>query len=148
VKRLLIGSHLAGVFFFFVLYKLFFTQGFFQRSYATTNVTVLADDTQNLSKTADYTKLIAGAISNKNYRLAVRYHYLQTLQKLSLKEIIQFASDKTNYQYVNELAGKPYKKAFASLTLSYEYVWYGAFEIDENIFSAIQNQFKQFNAEV
>jgi hypothetical protein len=139
---------LAAVFVAFVLYKLFFTEGFFQRSYAKSNVTTLEDESNELSKTADYAKLVALAVSNGNYRLAVRYHYLQTLQKLALKGLIQFAADKTNYEYVRELSGKSYKNDFASLTLNYEYVWYGAFGVDEMIFNSIQNKFKQFNNEV
>lgn len=139
---------LAAVFVAVILYKLFFTEGFFQRSYAKSNVTRLEDESNELSKTADYAKLVALAVSNGNYRLAVRYHYLQTLQKLALKGWIQFAADKTNYQYVRELSGKAFKNDFAALTLQYEYVWYGAFEVDEIVFNTIQNKFKQFNNEV
>ncbi len=139
---------LAAVFVAFVLYKLFFTQGFFQRSYAKSNVTRLEDESNELSKTADYAKLVALAVSKANYRLAIRYHYLQTLQKLTLKGLIQFASDKTNYEYVRELSGKSFKNDFAALTLNYEYVWYGAFEVNETIFNTIQNKFNQFNNEV
>jgi len=139
---------LAAVFVAFILFKLFFTEGFFQRSYAKSNVTRLEDESGDLSKTADYAKLVALAVSSGNFRLAVRYHYLQTLQKLSSKGLIQFATDKTNYQYVRELSGKSYKNDFASLTLNYEYVWYGEFEVDEVIFNTIQNKFKQFNNEV
>ncbi|MEP7110202.1 MAG: hypothetical protein ABI760_19560 [Ferruginibacter sp.] len=139
---------LAGIFVFLILYNLFFTEGFFQRSSAKTKVIMLPDETENLSKDTDYAKLIARAVINSNYRLAVRYHYLQSLQKLSSKAAIQFAAHKTNNQYINELSGKTYKNAFASLTLNYEYVWYGEFEIDESIFNAIQNKFKQFNRDV
>ncbi len=136
---------LAVVFVAFVLYKLFFTEGFFQRSYAKTNVTRLEDESSELSTNADYAKLVALAVSKGNYRLAVRYLFLQTLQKLALKGLIQFASDKTNYEYVKELTGKSLKNDFAALTLNYEYVWYGEFEVDELIFNTIQHKFKQFN---
>ncbi|MEJ7586444.1 MAG: hypothetical protein WKI04_02660 [Ferruginibacter sp.] len=138
----------AVVFVSFILYKLFFAEGFFQRRYARLNVTVLPGEKENLSMDADYEKLIAHAVVNRNFRLGIRYHYLQTLKKLSTKRAIQFAADKTNYQYVRELAGKPYKNSFASLTVDYEYVWYGEFEVDETIFSAIQDKFKRFNSEV
>ena len=62
----------------FILYRLFFTEGFFQRRTLQTNVTVLKEEEEHLSATTDYTKLIIQAVANKNYRLAVRYHYLQT----------------------------------------------------------------------
>ncbi|MEO6723617.1 MAG: DUF4129 domain-containing protein [Ferruginibacter sp.] len=136
---------LAGVFIIFILYKLFFTQGFFQRSYAKAKVLETVDEREALSAETDFSKLIAQALGNKNYRLAIRYHYLQLLQKLTQKGIIEFTPDKTNYEYVTELSGKSYKKDFAAITLHYEYAWYGEFEIDEQTFGAIQNKFKQLN---
>ncbi|MEO6731068.1 MAG: hypothetical protein ABIN01_07610 [Ferruginibacter sp.] len=139
---------LAAFFVSFILYKLFFTQGFFQLSYAKLSNAVLTDEKDELPNNADYEKLIARAAGNSNYRMAVRYHYLQSLQKLSLKGAIKLTADKTNYEYLNELSGKSYKKAFASLTLHYEYVWYGEFQIDKDLYNTIQNKFRQFNSEV
>lgn len=139
---------LAVFFIGFILYKLFFTKGFFQRIAAINNVTVLHQEEEQLFATTDYNKLIAQSITNKNYRLAIRYHYLQTLQKLAAKGTIQFTDDKTNYQYLKELYGKPYENEFVSLTINYEYTWYGGFEIDETMFGKIQNNFKQFNIQL
>ena len=139
---------LAVAFIILILYKLFFTKGFFQRSYARSKVNAVTEETEKVFTTADYGKLAAQAAAEGNFRIAVRYLYLQSLQKLTSKDILQFAADKTNYQYVTELTGKPYKQAFAAITLHYEYVWYGAFEIDEHLFNTIHNKFKQFNSEV
>lgn len=139
---------LAISFIGFILYKLFFTRGFFQQNYARAKVNVIPGETEKLSATADYGKLAAQAAAEGNYRVAVRFLYLQSLQKLTGKGLVQFAVDKTNYQYVSELSGKPYKKAFAALTLNYEYVWYGEFQLDGTLFNTIHNQFKQFNSEV
>ncbi len=139
---------LAGFFVSFILYKLFFTEGFFQRTTAKMNVTALPGEPENIFISADYGNLISRAIAGQQYRIAVRYLYLQSLQNLSSKGIIQFAADKTNYQYIREMTGKTFKKTFAALTLHYEYVWYGGFEPDENAFHVIQNKFKQFNSEV
>ncbi len=139
---------LAGFFVSFILYKLFFTEGFFQRSTAKMNVTALPGEPENIFISTNYGNLISQAIATQQYRIAVRYLYLQSLQNLSSKGIIQFAADKTNYQYITEMTGKTFKNAFAALTLHYEYVWYGGFEPDENTFHVIQNKFKQFNSEV
>ncbi|MGG9972254.1 hypothetical protein ACQ33O_10715 [Ferruginibacter sp. SUN002] len=134
---------LAGVFVLVILYKLFFTKGFFQRRTARSPVAIMADE-EDLSMTADYDKLIGQAIAEKNYKNAVRYLYLKSLQLLVEKGVVVFSADKTNYQYVRELAGKPYKSSFANLTLNYEYVCYGEFDIDEVIFSKLEAAFKQF----
>lgn len=134
---------LAVLFILFILCKLFLTKGFFQRQTLKNNVTILPDE-EDLSMTADYDRLIDNAIKEKDYRLGVRYLYLKSLQKLSEKGVINFAVDKTNYQYVRELNGKAYKNTFATLTLNYEYVWYGEFDIDQIIFIKLQTEFKQF----
>jgi hypothetical protein len=139
---------LAAFFIGFILYKLFFTQGFFQRQPVKSKVTVLPEEEDRLFSTKDYNKLITQAVANKDYRLAVRYHYLQTLQKLAAKGTIQFTADKTNYQYIREIFGKPYKDEFVSLTLYYEYAWYGRFEMNEVMFTTIENNFKQFNIQL
>ncbi len=136
---------LACFFVLFIIYKLFFTEGFLQRQSTKATVNLLAEDDNDVKGNTDYDKQVALAVSNKNYRLATRYLYLQTIQKLSAAGAINFAADKTNSQYLYELAGKPYKSEFASLTLNYEYVWYGEFLIDEAAFGTLQNRFKQFN---
>ena len=82
---------------------------------------------------------------NKNYRLAVRYSYLQTLQTLAGSGLVQFSADKTNYQYVNELSGKPYQNDFAALTLNYEYVWYGNFDIKEDVYNRLLKEYQSFH---
>ena len=137
----LIGCLFIG----FILHRLFFTEGLFQRGTLKTSITVLKDEEEQLSATTDYLKLISQAVIGKNYRLAVRYHYLQTLQKLYAKELIIFSVDKTNHQYVTELYNKPFKDEFVRLTRAYEYSWYGGFVTDEMIFNSIQTNFKNFN---
>lgn len=136
---------LAVIFIVFILYKLFFTEGIFQRKSTISKVNVVQEAEDNLSATTDYYKLIAQSVANNNYRLATRYHYLQALQKLVAKGAIQFTADKTNYQYLAELYGKPYYNNFAALTLNYEYAWYGSFQITDAMFYKIQNNFTAFN---
>jgi hypothetical protein len=139
---------LAVLFVGFVLYKLFFTEGFFQRNTYTSKVTAVTEKPEENFAAADYSKLINAAIADKNYRMAVRYNYLQTLQKLAVKKAITFAPAKTNTQYMREVFNQPYKTEFAALTLQYEYAWYGGFELDEILFGRIQNNFKQFNSQL
>ncbi len=84
---------------------------------------------------------LADAVAKGNYRIAVRYLYLQTLTRLSDKGLIQLSPDKTNYQYVKELAKQEYKNDFAKLTVYYEYVWYGDFQINSEVFQSVKYDF-------
>lgn len=131
-----------------ILVKLFFTKGFFYRSSNGSNVNALQEELGQETLTADYTHLITQSILNKDYRLATRYLYLQSLQKLMIAGAISYTLDKTNHQYLVELNDKPYNRAFAALTLQYEYAWYGEFNMDEPRFIAIQKMFTSFNKQV
>ena len=139
---------LACLFIGFIIYKLFIAEGFFKKQTVSSKVKVLPDEEEHLFALTDYGKLIIQAAADKNYPLAIRYHYLQTLQKLAAKRAIEFTPDKTNNEYIREMFGKPYKNEFASLTHSYEYAWYGKFDISEAMFTAIEKGFKQFNIQL
>lgn len=136
---------IAIAFILFILYKLFFTGGLFSKDQRTNKSEPLAEEPEQLNEYSEYSELIRNAESNKDYNLAVRYLYLQTLKKLSDNEIILFAPDKTNNKYIEELSGQSYRKEFASLTHNYEYVWYGKFSIVLNRYEQLKEQFISFN---
>jgi hypothetical protein len=135
---------LLAVFFIgFILFRVFFSAGLFKREGRQ-----LKDDPDNkeelITDPNSFNKLITDAVVNKDYSLAIRYLYLQTLQVLFSRNIIEFSPGKPNSSYIQDLSGKHFQAEFASLTRSYEYAWYGKFEIDELHFKQVQNYFKQF----
>ncbi len=85
------------------------------------------------------------AITQRNFRLAVRLLYLQTLKHLTDAGQIDYKSDKTNRQYVYELAISPFQSDFENLTRQFEFVWYGDFPVDETKFDQLREQFRVFN---
>ncbi|QNA42730.1 DUF4129 domain-containing protein [Lacibacter sediminis] len=85
------------------------------------------------------------AIKEGNYRLGIRFLYLQSLNKLSERGWLQLSPDKTNYQYVRELAKPQLKNTFSRITLHYEYAWYGDFVIEQHVFEPIKKEFEQFH---
>jgi hypothetical protein len=88
------------------------------------------------------------ALAQKNYRLAVRLLYLRTLKNLTDKQLIYWQPEKTNQTYVAELENEQHQHAFRGLTNQFEYIWYGEFNIDENVFSGIDKSFQQFNQQM
>ncbi|CAN5511969.1 hypothetical protein BH09BAC4_BH09BAC4_30340 [soil metagenome] len=89
---------------------------------------------------------IEDAINQRNFRLAVRLLYLQTLKRLTDSGQINYKPEKTNRQYVHELANSPLQVDFEILTRQFEFVWYGDFPVDETRFGQIRQQFQQFNS--
>lgn len=131
----------------FLIYKLFFRSNIFNRN-RVYKKKELAEKEENVSDPSHYDELISQAVLNKNFRSAIRYGYLQTLFMLADKGLLQFAADKTNYQYVKELAGKPYQNEFAAITLNYEYVWYGNFEIAEDVYNRMAINYRLFQQKI
>lgn len=129
----------------FILYRLFLAEGAFRKKTTSSNVVAPAAEEEVIDSESDFELLIKQAVQQGNFRLAIRYQYLQTLHKLADKQLVQMAADKTNYQYVREISNQNYQNDFAALTLNYEYVWYGEFAIDEITYRRLENGFVQFN---
>ncbi len=87
----------------------------------------------------DFAGSIEQAVEARNFRLAVRLLYLQTLKRLTDAGRIVWKPDKTNRQYVQEMKDAD----FEQLTTQFEYVWYGDFPVDERRFGTIREDFKK-----
>ncbi|GAB3793417.1 hypothetical protein GCM10028819_05010 [Spirosoma humi] len=88
---------------------------------------------------------IEEAVSQRNFRLAVRLLYLKTIKHLTDAGRIAYKPEKTNRQYVYELANSPLQTDFERLTSQFELVWYGDFPVDEAQFTALRMAFVAFN---
>lgn len=139
---------IAIAFVLFILYRLFLAEGVFKRRSKSANNAEAEVVEEIITNESDFDALIRQALQNSHYRLAVRYQYLRTLHLLAGKNLVQLAPDKTNFQYVSEIANRNHQQPFAALTLNYEYVWYGEFVIDKNIYEKIESNFKGFNQKI
>jgi hypothetical protein len=99
--------------------------------------------TENIHE-IDFDAEIEKAMSNHNYRLAVRLLYLKSLKQLSDAGLIKWQIDKTNSTYIDELSNTEQRQAFSMLTRQFEFVWYGEFLIDNQVYQQIYRQFKEF----
>jgi hypothetical protein len=96
--------------------------------------------------TINFDELIARAIDNKQYKLAIRYLFLKSLKLLSEKGLIELRNNKTNYQYINEIKHNQIAEAFRVTTNMFEWIWYGDFPVDEDIVKNSQNDFNKLFA--
>ena len=133
---------MAAALLLFIIYKLFLSEGLFKKR-STRQKINLQEPQEDLSLSNDYEQLLKKAYTEGNWRFAMRFLFLKTLQKLNDKELIKYAVDKTNSAYVSELP--PAKKEdFSTLALYYEYVWYGNVGIEKIMFDSIENKFNNF----
>ena len=149
----ILNSGLVRIFFWtvvilfvlFIIYRLFLADGAFKRKSKSAKNTEAEVEEEVITRQSDFDALIRIALQNGNYRQAVRYQYLRTLHSLANKNFVELAPDKTNFQYVHEIKNRNHQQDFAALTLHYEYVWYGEFNIEKNIYQKIENNFISLN---
>lgn len=106
---------------------------------------VSISEDEEFIKNKDISLLIQQAVDQKNYRLAVRYSYLNTLKQLENNKLIVWEQQKTNEDYIKEISSENIKNSFENLTRLYDFVWYGNFNINSTEFVQIELDFKQTN---
>lgn len=129
----------------FLIYRLFLSEkGLFTASVKKKQVMEEEEPTDE----GGWALKVKEAEQQGNYRLAVRYLYLQVLALIAEKGWLQLSADKTNYQYVRELTNKAIRNEFARITLHYEYAWYGNFEVEEQVYRVIKNEYSSFQTKI
>ncbi len=98
------------------------------------------DEHENIFKLS-YNQLLRKAETEQNYRVAVRLMFLQTLKLLSETNTVHYQPDYTNLYYLQQLHQSKFYNEFFKLTRSYEYLWYGKFEISAERYTSIKNDF-------
>jgi len=134
---------LAGLFIAFILYNLFLSKGVFKKTTTVKTTEEAAEEVPEDIAEGDYDRLLRQAYLLGDLRMAARYLFLKTLQKLNEKGLINFSQDKTNSDYVYELP-EAKRNAFSSLALYYEYIWYGNTQVSKEDFNKVESRFNQF----
>ncbi|WP_162996556.1 DUF4129 domain-containing protein [Mucilaginibacter celer] len=146
LKYLLIIGGLAGVVFLSLKLAGIDMLNVFRRKPASANLeySELFEDIHEIN----FDDEIEKAIAQHNYRLAVRLLYLRSLKHLSDADLIKWQPEKTNNAYIDELSNSEQKRFFKTLTLQFEYVWYGEFAINAQAFNKINTAFTDFKKSI
>ncbi len=137
---------MACIFVLVVLYQLFKNKGLFAQRFVKPVEEEIPDARENILE-QDFDSLIQKATREADYRLATRYQFLKTLQRLKEKELVEFSVEKTNSLYVREVPAK-WRNDFARLILNYEYVWYGKFDLSFQQYDLLQEKYVSFNEKI
>lgn len=103
--------------------------------------------TENIHE-IDFPKLISQYETEKAYRYAIRYQYLHVLKIFTDKKILEWDAEKTNLDYIHEVADAELKEKFRRLTHIFDYVWYGEFMVDKETYEKFQVEFKNVKTAV
>jgi len=116
--------------------------------YGNKNQQVTAVEYEEDIRQMNFDELISKAMADKNYKLVIRYLYLKTLKTLSDNGLIELNVYKTNREYSSEIKNPVVADTFNEATRRFEWIWYGSFPIDENVFSDSEKVFTQFLSEI
>ena len=87
------------------------------------------DDIQSIEENLfdnDLEKYIHEAKLEGDYKLAIRFSFIYIIRLLDENGIIKWRKQKTNYDYLKELEGNPFKDSFNYCKLIFENLWYGS----------------------
>jgi len=91
---------------------------------------------ENIHK-IDFNKEISNALEKRDYRLATRLIYLQTLRLLSDKELIDWQIHKTPTEYYYEIKNMEMKPLFLKLTNHFLQVRYGNYIASHELYETM-----------
>ncbi|MBL0913358.1 MAG: DUF4129 domain-containing protein [Bacteroidia bacterium] len=102
---------------------------------------ILEEDIHNI----EYIDEIQKAVSEGNYRKAIRLQYLRSLKLLSDHHVIYWTIERTNSDFRNMMRGRSDYQAFDYLATAYEFVWYGYRQLNEEEYRELAKDFETFN---
>lgn len=109
---------------------------------------VFLNDEENIVRSENIGELIEDAINDGDYRLAVRYYYLQLLRQLNQKKLINYEFQKTNSEYLNEIKADRLRGQLKKVMRIYDFIWYGSFSLSEPDFHLAQRNFQDLQTSI
>jgi hypothetical protein len=96
----------------------------------------------------DYNSAIRKYQDEGNYRLAVRYMFMRLIQSAKDRGLIQINDSATNTEIFHAFGQHPLATQFRYLARAYEYVFFGDFPINREIFESLKMKFDFFQEKI
>lgn len=77
-------------------------------------------------------------------RRAIRLHYLLVLRQLVDRGVLRWSPERTDRDYMAQIADPAIRARFAHVALIFQWVWYGHAEVDHERYDSIRRPFMQF----
>lgn len=137
-----------GAFLLFVIYLFIKNNNISFRRNIKDEEIVQEEPWEDVTSFEDWELALQKALAAGDYRVATRIYYLHTLHILDKNGLIQYREDKTNWFYVQKMFGTAQHDDFKELTRSFDYIWYGEYQISQEQFEVLASQFKNFKIQI
>ncbi|MBL3657138.1 DUF4129 domain-containing protein [Fulvivirga sediminis] len=105
---------------------------------------VTIEDLEEKLMESDLMRWLKKAVSEKNYKLALRIYYLMIIKELAQRGLIKWKKEKTNLEYLMEMRDHSTHGQFEELTGIYQLVWYGDKEVGDKYLIEMSHKFKAY----
>jgi len=89
---------------------------------------------------------ITQAENDKNFRKAIRLHYLNTLKHLDDNGLIKWTPNNTNSDFKRMMRNSKYFEEFKELLWIYEYAWYGLSNPNFDEYTKLKESYLKFQS--
>ena len=96
----------------------------------------------------DLEQLLAEALQANNFRIALRINFLIIIKLLSQKGAINWAREKTNWEYHGEIHDRVLSDRFKEIILCFELVWYGEHPFTEEQFDLVRPSYENLKKQL
>ena len=96
----------------------------------------------------DYDEAIRKYQAEGNYRFAIRYLFLRLIHAATEKNIIQIQDSTTNTEIGRAFGQHPLASQFRYLATAYEYIYFGDFNLNKEIFDSLKTKFEVFQEKI
>ncbi len=103
---------------------------------------------EQLEAPEDLDRLIGVAVNDGNYRLAIRLLYRRTLSELKDLGMINFRPERTDAEYVRDLAGTAFGDSYRQAVRMFQSAWYGLEQVSMADFHRAQQAFDAVRATI
>jgi len=97
-----------------------------------------------LQGSRNYDEAIRKYQAEGNYRFAIRYLFLRLIHTAADKNIIQIKDSATNSEIGRAFGQHPLASQYRYLATAYEYIYYGDFNLNKEIFDSLKMKFEIF----
>jgi hypothetical protein len=95
-----------------------------------------------------YDQLITKYQAEGNYRFAIRYLFLRLIHDARDKNIIQMRDSTTNAEIGRSFGNHPLAAQYRYLARAYEYIYFGDFNVNREIFDSLKMKFEVFHKKI
>jgi len=96
----------------------------------------------------DYDEAIRKYQAEGNYRFAIRYLFLRLIHSVTDKNIIQIRDSTTNTEIGRAFGQHPLASQFRYLATAYEFIYFGDFNLNKEIFDSLKLKFELFQEKI